>query len=284
MMEWKLDMLPKFDRLLEEMLRGQNISIKFRRIRGFLNIGGKEPYANQTRNIASEIEEFGKAWQAYTAAVTGGLAMEEVFKAEQDMVDALADIRQFIYEGLWGMGITHTDEQLCFRDVFHTLHIIAQLGLLDDISEPSASKFKIENTLHMVATWANQLLHFLEGDIEHESCVDACKDTWLRTLFAVYILHTQLRSRETAANEDYMRMADSLLSRFVKDEAQRELTQKFWEEKGVQVRFEKDYPNMICYSDGNFAELDAPRNKFLKPVGYSKPTYTSLSLHINLKD
>lgn len=287
MMEWKLDLLPRFDRLLEEMLRGQNTSFKFRRKKGFLLGTDKEPYRNQCRNIASELEEFGKAFEEYKLHALPRAENEPPVRMlkdiEEDMVDALADTRQFIYEGLLGLGVLHNDEQLCFRDTFFTLNSMAQLGLLDDIAESHASKFKVENTLHMSATWINQLLHYMEGDLSDESVINACRDTWLRILLAVYILHCQLRGRELGANEDFHRMCDSLDSRFITTLEERMASAEFWESAGVTVRFEGEYPRMVCYSNGDFTHLDAPKDKFLKPPHYKKPVYTALLLYVSLQ-
>lgn len=67
-------------------------------------------------------------------------------------------------------------------------------------------------------------------------------------------------------------VVDAVMTRFIKDEADREATQALHAAKGVtKVYFEGDYPTMVMKSAVD--QPDAPKGKFLKSASYSQPVF-----------
>jgi hypothetical protein len=74
------------------------------------------------------------------------------------------------------------------------------------------------------------------------------------------------------ADRDMYSVIDGVMTRFIKNEADKEATIKFHAERGVtDVYFEGDYPTMIMKSGSD--QPDAPKGKFLKSASYTEPVF-----------
>lgn len=76
------------------------------------------------------------------------------------------------------------------------------------------------------------------------------------------------------ADRDMQEVVSKLMTRFIKDEADKEATIALHAARGVtQVYFEGTYPTMIMKSAAD--QPDAPRGKFLKSASFSEPKFYS---------
>lgn len=74
------------------------------------------------------------------------------------------------------------------------------------------------------------------------------------------------------ADEDMHEVVSKVMTRFIKDEADKEATIAKHAAKGVtNVYFEGDYPTMIMKSAED--QPDAPKGKFLKSASFSEPVF-----------
>ena len=74
------------------------------------------------------------------------------------------------------------------------------------------------------------------------------------------------------ADRDMTSVVSGVMTRFVKNEADRLATIEKHEAKGVtEVYFEGDYPTMIMKSASD--QPDAPKGKFLKSASYAEPVF-----------
>lgn len=74
------------------------------------------------------------------------------------------------------------------------------------------------------------------------------------------------------ADRDMNSVVDGVMTRFIKDEADKEATIALHAAKGVtDVYFEGDYPVMVMKSASD--QPDAPKGKFLKSASYSQPVF-----------
>ena len=74
------------------------------------------------------------------------------------------------------------------------------------------------------------------------------------------------------ADQDMYSVIEGVMTRFIKDEADKEATIKFHAERGVtDVYFEGEYPVMVMKSASD--QPDAPKDKFLKSVSYKEPVF-----------
>lgn len=74
------------------------------------------------------------------------------------------------------------------------------------------------------------------------------------------------------ANRDMKDVVDGVMTRFVKDDADREATVSRHAARGVtDVYFVGEYPTMVMKSASD--QPDAPRGKFLKSASYAEPVF-----------
>src|SRR3546814_588389 len=74
------------------------------------------------------------------------------------------------------------------------------------------------------------------------------------------------------ADRDMSSVVGGVMTRFIKDEADKVATQALHAAKGVtNVYFEGDYPVMVMKSGAD--QPDAPKGKFLKSVSYREPEF-----------
>ena len=74
------------------------------------------------------------------------------------------------------------------------------------------------------------------------------------------------------ADQDMNSVLDGVMTRFIKDEADKRATIARHASKGVtEVYFEGDYPVMVMKSSVD--QPDAPKGKFLKSASYSEPRF-----------
>ena len=74
------------------------------------------------------------------------------------------------------------------------------------------------------------------------------------------------------ADRDMYSVVEGVMTRFIKDEADKEASIKFHAERGVtDVYFEGEYPVMVMKSASD--QPDAPKDKFLKSVSYKEPVF-----------
>lgn len=74
------------------------------------------------------------------------------------------------------------------------------------------------------------------------------------------------------ADRDMQEVVSKVMTRFIKDEADKQATIALHAARGVtQVYFEGDYPTMIMKSAAD--QPDAPRGKFLKSASFSEPKF-----------
>lgn len=76
------------------------------------------------------------------------------------------------------------------------------------------------------------------------------------------------------ADDDMMEVVGKVMSRFIKDDADKEATIAKHAAKGVTaVYFEGEYPKMVMKSAED--QPDAPKGKFLKSASFSEPVFPS---------
>lgn len=74
------------------------------------------------------------------------------------------------------------------------------------------------------------------------------------------------------ADRDMHAVVDGVMTRFIKDDADKQATIAMHARKGVtDVYFEGEYPTMVMKSAGD--QPDAPKGKFLKSASYREPVF-----------
>lgn len=79
---------------------------------------------------------------------------------------------------------------------------------------------------------------------------------------------------------DMNAVLDGIMTRFCRDAVELQATLDHWSANGVsQTYIEGEFPKMVVKSAED--QLDAPKGKFLKSVGYRKPVFAQLTVAEN---
>lgn len=110
------------------------------------------------------------------------------------------------------------------------------------------------------------------ADVEHEAKLHDVRDALCDVkVFADGAHHFM----GIDADEDMHAVVDGVMTRFIKDDADKQATIALHASKGVtEVYFEGEYPTMVMKSAKD--QPDAPKGKFLKSASYSEPVLPQL--------
>lgn len=72
-------------------------------------------------------------------------------------------------------------------------------------------------------------------------------------------------------DEDMTAVVDGVMTRFCKDQDELDSTIQYWNNKGIEVYVEGDFPRAIVKSAKD--QPDAPKDKFLKSTGYKNTVF-----------
>jgi hypothetical protein len=189
---------------------------------------------NQCRNILDEIKELEDATLSDT---------------EEDMRDAICDIRVFVLGAFHLLGVTQEQyldsKDQAYKDIPEIL-----------VDYEPLSALRISHTILMVSITersAQKVANALHSLMEQTE--------WMAMAHR-YPLEADMNA-----------VLDAVMTRFIKDQYDLEATIAMHLAKGVpHVYIEGGYPTMILKSAED--QPDAPRGKFLKSASYRKPVFT----------
>lgn len=142
------------------------------------------------------------------------------------------------------------------------------INIMDEFIELMSAMLSGSNALERLKT-ARLMLN--DGAFEEADDVNhfAVRDALCRIKFHAYASHYRLGFN---ADRDMASVVDAVMTRFIKDEADKEATIALHAAKGVtQVYFEGEYPVMVMKSAVD--QPDAPKGKFMKSASFSQPVF-----------
>lgn len=200
----------------------------------------------QCKNIGDEINELQTAMDA----------------ADLDKVrDALCDICVFAYGAHHFVGIAGWEVR---------------------VTNAPASLPEFVKALHTLKLRFEQLMNLFEANAANNTLTAESIAFYLDDL--VNISAGMLESLGADHDTDMKAVIDGVMTRFIKDDADKEATIAKHAAKGVtEVYFEGEYPTMIMKSSVD--QPDAPKGKFLKSASFREAIFASIEqqpFHVHL--